>query len=277
MPLNVLLKGREVAYHLADSDAKAYFCFEGTPELPMGRAGYAGLRAGRRLRALLRDHRRPGRPLADRGRRDDRRRRWPRQPADVRHGRRPTRTTRRSSSTPPARPGQPKGAELRHRNMRDNALVGAEPFGAEPTAPTPTSCVLPLFHSFGQTVIQNAAFAFGGTVVHAAALRGQAGARADGRRRRSPSSPACRRCTGACSARWMHGVDVDAIAGEPPGRALPAARRCRSRSTRTFEERFGVTILEGYGLSETSPVATFSEYGEPARSARSACRSPASR
>ena len=27
VPLNVLCKGREVAYHLADSDAKAYFCF----------------------------------------------------------------------------------------------------------------------------------------------------------------------------------------------------------------------------------------------------------
>src|SRR3954463_14731372 len=38
VPLNVLLKGREVAYHLGDSDAKAYFCFEGTPELAMAEA-----------------------------------------------------------------------------------------------------------------------------------------------------------------------------------------------------------------------------------------------
>ena len=30
VPLNVLLKGREIAYHLKDSDAKAYFCFVGT-------------------------------------------------------------------------------------------------------------------------------------------------------------------------------------------------------------------------------------------------------
>src|SRR6201991_4016098 len=42
VPLNVLLKGREVAYHLKDSEAKAYFCFQGTPELPMGEAGFAG-------------------------------------------------------------------------------------------------------------------------------------------------------------------------------------------------------------------------------------------
>src|SRR3712207_7477995 len=33
VPLNVLLKGREVAYHLGDSDAKAYLCFQGTAEL----------------------------------------------------------------------------------------------------------------------------------------------------------------------------------------------------------------------------------------------------
>src|SRR5215218_3685024 len=42
VPLNVLLKGREVAYHLDDSDAKAYFCFEGTDELPIGQAGHEG-------------------------------------------------------------------------------------------------------------------------------------------------------------------------------------------------------------------------------------------
>src|SRR5689334_23138612 len=42
VPLNVLLRGREVAYHLADSDAKAYFCFEGTAELPIGQAGHEG-------------------------------------------------------------------------------------------------------------------------------------------------------------------------------------------------------------------------------------------
>jgi len=42
VPLNVLFKGREVAYHLDDSDAKAYFCFEGPPDLPMGQAGWEG-------------------------------------------------------------------------------------------------------------------------------------------------------------------------------------------------------------------------------------------
>ena len=35
----MLLQSREIAYHLGDSDAKAFFCFEGTPELPLGSAG----------------------------------------------------------------------------------------------------------------------------------------------------------------------------------------------------------------------------------------------
>src|ERR1700754_2404426 len=42
VPLNVLLKGREIAYHLKDSQARAYLCFEGTAELPMGAEGFAG-------------------------------------------------------------------------------------------------------------------------------------------------------------------------------------------------------------------------------------------
>src|SRR4051812_4379600 len=45
VPLNVLFKGREVAYHLEDSDAKAYVCFEGTRELAMAQAGKEGFDA----------------------------------------------------------------------------------------------------------------------------------------------------------------------------------------------------------------------------------------
>src|SRR5690606_41580962 len=40
VPLNVLLKGREIAYHLAASDARAYFCFQGSPDLPTGQFGF---------------------------------------------------------------------------------------------------------------------------------------------------------------------------------------------------------------------------------------------
>jgi hypothetical protein len=61
--------------------------------------------------------------------------------------------------------GHPKSAELRHRNVYDNALIGGDLFVADLGRPDTYLCVLPLFHAFGQTVIQNGAFAFGGTIV----------------------------------------------------------------------------------------------------------------
>src|SRR2546423_1115391 len=45
VPLNILLKAREIAYHLRDADAKAYFCFEGTPESPLGETGFTAFKA----------------------------------------------------------------------------------------------------------------------------------------------------------------------------------------------------------------------------------------
>ena len=164
VPLNVLLKGREVAYHLGDSDAKAYFCFEGTPELPMAKEGYAGFEAAEGCEHFFVITADPAAAVPDRGHRD----------AGPGAGRRsrPTFETVPTDEDDTAvilytsgTTGQPKGAELRHRNMRDNALRQRRLFGADADHPDTFLCVLPLFHSFGQTVIQNGAFAFGGTVV----------------------------------------------------------------------------------------------------------------
>ena len=134
------------------------------PELPIGAEGHAGFEQTDGVRALLRHHRRPGR-----GRR---RSRAPRRSA------RRSRASRRSSRRvevgaddtavilyTSGTTGQPKGAELMHRNMISNALASDALFGADADNPDTLLCVLPLFHSFGQTVIMNAGFAFGGTVV----------------------------------------------------------------------------------------------------------------
>ncbi len=61
--------------------------------------------------------------------------------------------------------GRPKGAELRHHNVYDNALAGVDLFASDPERPDTYLCALPLFHVFGQTVIHDGALAFGGTIV----------------------------------------------------------------------------------------------------------------
>ncbi len=261
VPLNVLLKGREVAYHLGDAQAKAYFCFQGTPELAIGEEGYAGFQQAdgcEHFFMITAD------PAADS----------------------PIEGTETLGAAMAAQPptfetvatdeddtavilytsgttGQPKGAELRHRNMRDNALAGVELFGADSANPDTYLCVLPLFHSFGQTVIQNGAFAFGGTVVMLPRFEAKAALGL-------MASENVTFFAGVPTMYWgLLGalddtVDVKALAAHmrvaaAGGSALPVEVH------KDFQAKFGVTILEGYGLSETSPVASFSPYGQPPR------------
>ncbi|WP_406335782.1 long-chain-fatty-acid--CoA ligase [Streptomyces sp. NBC_00203] len=261
VPLNVLLKAREVAYHLTDSDAKAYFAFEGMPDLPIGRAAWEGFRASAGCTEFFLIES-GGAPWSGGGTPESYTSVVAEQPVTFRTVERDeddTAVVLYTSGTT----GHPKGAELRHRNVYDNALAGTDLFASDPERPDIYLCVLPLFHAFGQTVIQNGAFAFGGTIVMQPRFEAQA------------------------TLRLMLAHDVTFFAGVPTmywgllaaldetvdvarlatnlrvavagGSALPAEIH------KQFEERFGVTILEGYGLSETSPIASFSRFGEEPR------------
>ena len=147
VPLNVLLKPREIAYHLDDSDAKAYFAFEGTADLPIAEAAREGVAAAEGVHLI---------EIGATGAAP-----WANQPATfetIETHDDDTAVILYTSGTT----GQPKGAELRHRNVLDNVLAGSDLFDSDEAIPDTYLCVLPLFHSFGQVVIQNGAFAFGG-------------------------------------------------------------------------------------------------------------------
>ena len=147
--------------------------------------------------------------------------------------------------------GRPKGAELTHANLLSNARTCSTdvlPIGPETVA----LVALPLFHAFGQTVLHNAVLAVGGSVV----LQPRwdpAAAAALVRRHRVTLFGGVPAMYGTLLARPEES-DADlaslrvCVSGGAP---LPPALAAE------FERRTGTPVLEGYGLSETSPVVAF--------------------
>ena len=152
--------------------------------------------------------------------------------------------------------GRPKGAELTHSNLLINCSIVVPRLIA--VGPDDVMlATLPLFHSFGQTCVQNATIAAGGTFT------------------------LLPRFTPDDAFEIIERDRVTVFAGVPTmyfallhhegrERDLSSLRFCMAGGApmpvevmKAFEAKYPVQILEGYGLSETSPVASFNMLDRP--------------
>ena len=261
VPLNVLLKGREIAYHLQDSDAKAYFCFQGTPDLPMGQFGWEGFGQVDGCEHFFLITANPAAPSPIEGARTLGQLMGTQSPAfdTVMTNADDTAVILYTSGTT----GSPKGAELSHSNMIMNARLADTLYPRSETYDTHL-VTLPLFHSFGQSVQMNAGFYNQCTL--SLLPRFDADAALSIMERDNVTFFA-----GVPTMYWAmlnhpnpEKFDLEKIARNlrlavSGGSAMPV------EVMRAFGERFKVEIIEGYGLSETSPVATFNRLDRPAK------------
>jgi long-chain acyl-CoA synthetase len=230
VPMNVLLKAREVAFYLGDPQARLVFAWHQFGDAAEAGAAEAGaeciLVTPGEFEQLLAGVE-PLAEVVDRAEDD-------------------TAVILYTSGTT----GKPKGAELTHSNMIRNVEVVNGMFGFDEG--TVTLGALPLFHSFGQTCALNATIQAGGCVTFIPRFDAAKALEIVERDRVGVFEG-----VPTMYAAMLHVEDRERFDTSMLELCVSGGAAMPGEVLRAFEEAFGCKVLEGYGLSETSPVASF--------------------
>jgi long-chain acyl-CoA synthetase len=231
VPMNPLLKAREVAYYLGDSGAGLIFAWHAFAQEARGGAEQVQAESIVVDGVAFPDLLASATPDDQVVHRDDE----------------DTAVILYTSGTT----GHPKGAELTHGNLISNTEVAC----TDIVRARPDDVIfggLPLFHVFGQTVALNVAVASGACLTLLPRFDAGHALRIIADHRVTVFEGVPTMYVALLHAPDRADYDTSAlrlcISG---GAALPV------EVLRGFEEAFGVAVLEGYGLSETSPIASF--------------------